>query len=375
MKKNTRGINYLLIELLISVLAFTFLFKGQIRMYTITALMVIYAVCMIKRFGLMKDNNYLKSYVNRVVIATLMAFLLVIYFIGLFIGFKKNLLNFSSFNIIKIVVTIILLTISQELIRYIIARNNPKEKMPVIAYAFIMVIVDIIMHSFMYNFHSREEVFIFISLIILPSIAKEMLSSFLVYKCSYVPSMIYRLAIGLYAYVFPIIPDLGNYLTAVIDIFLPFTIYYFASKTIRKHEKEALYYKKIVRKIVYIPLLIMVLIITSLITGIFKYKMIAVGSGSMEPTYIRGDAIIYEKEKPKNIDVGDILVFEKDNKLITHRVVKKSKVNNNIYFYTKGDANKSVDNFKITEEEVVGKVDLVVKYIGYPTLWLREVSE
>ena len=111
MKKNTRGINYLLIELLISVLAFTFLFKGQIRMYTITALMVIYAVCMIKRFGLMKDNNYLKSYVNRVVIATLMAFLLVIYFIGLFIGFKKNLLNFSSFNIIKIVVTIILLTI------------------------------------------------------------------------------------------------------------------------------------------------------------------------------------------------------------------------------------------------------------------------
>ena len=375
MKKNTRGINYLLIELLISVLAFTFLFKGQIRMYTITALMVIYAVCMIKRFGLMKDNNYLKSYVNRVVIATLMAFLLVIYFIGLFIGFKKNLLNFSSFNIIKIVVTIILLTISQELIRYIIARNNPKEKMPVIAYAFIMVIVDIIMHSFMYNFHSREEVFIFISLIILPSIAKEMLSSFLVYKCSYVPSMIYRLAIGLYAYVFPIIPDLGNYLTAVIDIFLPFTIYYFASKTIRKHEKEALYYKKIVRKIVYVPLLIMVLIITSLITGIFKYKMIAVGSGSMKPTYIRGDAIIYEKEKPKNIDVGDILVFEKDNKLITHRVVKKSKVNNNIYFYTKGDANKSVDNFKISEEEVVGKVDLVVKYIGYPTLWLREVSE
>ena len=110
-------------------------------------------------------------------------------------------------------------------------------------------------------------------------------------------------------------------------------------------------------------------------TGIFKYKMIAVGSGSMEPTYIRGDAIIYEKEKPKNIDVGDILVFEKDNKLITHRVVKKSKVNNNIYFYTKGDANKSVDNYKITEEEVVGKVDLVVKYIGYPTLWLREVSE
>ena len=375
MKKNTRGINYLLIELLISVLVFTFMFKGQVRMYTITALMVICAVCMIKRFGLMKDNNYLKSYVNRIVIATLMAFLLVIYFVGLFLGFKENIIEIKSLNILKIILPLIILIVSQELIRYIIARNNQKEKKPLIVYAFIMIIVDIIMHSFMYNFHSREEVFIFISLIILPSIAKEMLSSFLVYKCSYVPSLIYRLAIGLYAYVFPIIPNLGNYLTAVVDIFLPFTIYYFSARTIRKHEKEGLYYKKIIKRIVYVPLLVMVLIITSLITGIFKYKLIAIGSNSMNPTYLRGDAIIYEKEKPKDIDVGDILVFKKDGRLITHRVVKKTKVNEKVYFYTKGDANKSVDNFKINEEEVVGKVDLVVKYVGYPTLWIREVTE
>ena len=51
------------------------------------------------------------------------------------------------------------------------------------------------------------------------------------------------------------------------------------------------------------------------------------------------------------------------------------RYNEKVYFYTKGDANKSVDNFKINEEEVVGKVDLVVKYVGYPTLWIREVTE
>ena len=44
-----------------------------------------------------------------------------------------------------------------------------------------------------------------------------------------------------------------------------------------------------------IPIIIVLLTIIILVSGIFGYKMIAIGSNSMIPVYEKGDAIIYEK--------------------------------------------------------------------------------
>ena len=101
--------------------------------------------------------------------------------------------------------------------------------------------------------------------------------------------------------------------------------------------------------------------------------MIAIASNSMVPIYERGDAIIFEKIDKHYLENDDIIVFKKNDILVAHRIVKTKEVSSKLYFYTKGDANNSVDVEMVSEDEVLGIVRRVVKYIGYPTVWINEL--
>ena len=108
---------------------------------------------------------------------------------------------------------------------------------------------------------------------------------------------------------------------------------------------------------------------------IFRHKMIAIASNSMKPTFYRGDAIIYEKVSAKEINIGDVLVFNRDGKIITHRVVKIYKNNKKIAFVTKGDSNNSEDSGLVDSKDVLGRGEKIIKYIGYPTVLASEILE
>ena len=110
-----------------------------------------------------------------------------------------------------------------------------------------------------------------------------------------------------------------------------------------------------------------------LISGIFKYQLIAIASNSMVPVFSKGDGLLIEKCDVDNIEVGDILVFKNNNAVITHRVIKKEVVNNNVKFTTKGDNNKAKDEIISTSSNVIGKAHFAIKYIGYPTVWINEI--
>lgn len=123
-----------------------------------------------------------------------------------------------------------------------------------------------------------------------------------------------------------------------------------------------------------------------------EYPMLAVASGSMEPTLYKGDLIMVQgvldgydiKVGPKDsAEPGDIIVFHKPtdpSELIVHRAIDKELRGGTWYFQTKGDANSGADNWDgnwktdcdLAENYVVGKVVGHVSRIGYIPLFLRE---
>ena len=137
-------------------------------------------------------------------------------------------------------------------------------------------------------------------------------------------------------------------------------------------EKEMAPLNRLLIKVLSMILTMFLIFIVALISGIFKYKMIAIGSDSMNPIYYRGDAIIYEKDT--DIKKGDILVFEYNNSIITHRVINIIEEDGTKYFQTKGDNNDNPDLNLTSAEDVLGKVRFIVKYIGFPTIWFSERS-
>ena len=85
--------------------------------------------------------------------------------------------------------------------------------------------------------------------------------------------------------------------------------------------------------------------------NIFGYTFFEVATGSMEPTIDVGDVIIVKITN--EVNENDIIVCNKDNAFITHRLIKIEEDN----FITKGDANN-------TEDEPMQKSDLIGKVVN-----------
>ena len=95
------------------------------------------------------------------------------------------------------------------------------------------------------------------------------------------------------------------------------------------------------------------------------YEVYNVISGSMEPTYSKGDLIYVKAVNPKEIRVGDPITFVANENLViaTHRVVRVDAQNR--CFYTKGDANETEDQRPVRFENVKGVPQFSIPLLGY----------
>ncbi len=365
-----KNLKIYLIELIlfISIIVFNIFYQNTTYLYISIIILTVVSFLL---FGFHKDNSYIKGNVNRIIIAGLLSFFIVTYAIGLFVGFNKTPFLLTYSYILKVILFEFLVIFCEEILRYIIAKKSFDSKIPIIIFTIIMCVLNIIIEINGKNFSDREMVFIFTSVIIIPVISREVLCSYLTYNVSYIPSLLFKSIIILYEFVLPIIPNLGNYLYSVFNLILVYCIFYFSNRIIMYAEKSNKYSRKVTKGIIYIPILAILLVIVVLVSGFLKYKMIAVGSNSMLPTYEKGDAIVYEKVNVDDLKIGDIIAFKQSDVVITHRIVSIRK-NNTYVFKTKGDNNNAIDYFDVQGYNVLGKVIYKVKYIGYPTIWIND---
>lgn len=95
------------------------------------------------------------------------------------------------------------------------------------------------------------------------------------------------------------------------------------------------------------------------------FSVAVVSSGSMEPEISVDDMIVIKEQK--DYQKGDIITFERDGSLITHRIIEKSE---NSYM-TKGDANNAPDTKEVDFDDVVGKTVFVIPEAGRVIYYLR----
>lgn len=374
MKQNIKKIYLTEIIIFIFVIIFKFLIMDHFAFYANWVNGIFWfllLVFLILTGGFIKDKNYLKNSTIRIALIILLIYFFVSYFLGLFTGFNNTIYSKSFIGIMKNIVPLGLIIIFMELCRYLILKKEPN-KLQMIIITLLMISLNIIMTINNTTFDSIEKVFMILTAVVLPIAAREFLYTYITHNVSFVPTLILHLVIDLYVYILPIVPDFGNYITAVIGIVLPYMIYKQVSKNISYKEKYNLYGKKYFKKFTLTFILIVMLILTGLVSGFFKYQMVAIASDSMNPVYYRGDAVILIKETAENISEGDILVFKSNNMVITHRVVDISKSGGHYSFTTKGDNNETVDANFVKDDDVIGVVKYIVKYMGFPTVWFNK---
>lgn len=91
---------------------------------------------------------------------------------------------------------------------------------------------------------------------------------------------------------------------------------------------------------------------------ILGFSAAVVVSGSMEPSISVDDMIVIRRQDA--YEVGDVITFTADGSLVTHRVQDMTSTG----FLTQGDANDVPDLERVSAEQIVGKVVIVIPKVG-----------
>jgi signal peptidase len=268
--------------------------------------------------------------------------------------------------------------VTSEILRYEFITKGDRKRSLFILTLLLFVLIDTSVNMFTYNLNSGREVVEMLCLVFIPSISKNILLTYWMKKFGVLANILYLAIQSIISFLVPIIPDFNKYLQAIIAVVYPIIIYFITKRILKDTKNDDVEKNKKVKTISYIFLMIFIAIIVALTSGIFKYYFLTVGSGSMRNELQVGDVIIVKKLNENEFDeieVGTILVFKIENKVVVHRVIEIEKGNDYISIHTKGDNNKDRDNWVVKKENIIGLTKHKIPLIGLPSVWLYRVVE
>lgn len=306
-----------------------------------------------------------------------LAYIIIYLISGLFITFGKNPYSRTLIGIITNLWIFATVIISKEYIRYRLINNvYEKDKIKVAVY---ISVVYIILEMGLRRIVTAQLTPLFVmetvAQILLPLILKNLLYSYTAINSNYLPAMVYELGTNLYLWLSPILPNAPWIMVAIIDSVIPLILFLYIRY--EKNKKDIFRTKEKLmnsdpRNI--IPLTIGIVLAIWFAIGIFPIKPIAIATGSMEPELYVGDVAVIKKCEANDVEEGDIIEYQMEGYTVIHRIKSKTQKNGQFTFITKGDNNNTEDSEPVSEEQLIGKVIFKVRFLGFPAIWLHNLS-
>lgn len=369
-------IKILIFEIIILLLLTLNIFiQSILNKYIIVLFLLILILVFKKIFGIEKiKKRYTKDLIIDITITYLIFFILY-YLLGLITGFYRTNNYFTLYGIKNFIVPAILIVILKEYLRSLICTKYEESKTLYVVTFIMFVMLDLINLVKLSSLISTEGIFFFIATILLPAISNNIAANYIAKKSNYKINMYWLLILNIYVYILPIIPNTGDYILSIIRLLFPLIIYgrikiFFDKDKDREVTRD--YNKRQILPIIITSVIVLILVYFT--SGYFRYYAVAIASGSMEPQISKGDVVVIEKQyQYDDLKEGQIIAYKYKEVIVVHRINKIIKKENKYYFYTKGDANTAPDNYVISEEDIIGIVNLKIPYIGLPTVWLSEI--
>lgn len=207
-----------------------------------------------------------------------------------------------------------------------------------------------------------------------PALVGSFLLTYLSFNAGLASQLTLRLGVLAAELLPPIIPKLDWYMTGISSVILTVAVYVVIDRTRKDVEMDGRHYRH--TKHAYDVMFIVVMVaLVMFMTGFFSYKPEAIMSDSMNPVFARGAIVIVQKASAMDAQVGDIVQYNMPDHSITHRVVQIQLApdgSGTRLYITKGDNSPSQDA-PVKPEQIVGIVRAEIPYIGYPSVWLKEI--
>lgn len=321
------------------------------------------------------EKKRLKSEIISYILIAAFSYVIVYIVSGLFLTFGKNPFSTSIRGYILNLWITMSVIIAREYIRYKLINNvYDKDKVLIgVLITFVYVIIDLGMYRFINNDSiSFLTIVKLVAQVLLPSIAKNILFSYLASFTNYVPAILYEFIINTYMWIAPVLPNSPWIVTVIIDSMIP-TIVFLYVRYLRLRNDLFKSREKLInsdpRNI--ITLVVIVVLATWFALGIFPIVPVAIATASMMPEIHVGDVAIIKKCNVNDVEIGDVIQYKAEEYTVVHRVIEKRQNNGEFTFITKGDNNSSPDAKAVREDQLIGKAIYKIRYIGYPAIWLH----
>ena len=368
----------ILIYGLLSNLRFVYGLNG-LYLYIVNPIFwIIFCIVLFFTLGTLYTNTKLRKKIIQYTTVATLTYLIVYMLSGLFVTFGENPYSTTLKGLIINLWSLGIPIFAKEYIRYKLINNvydRDKVKFAILISA-VYIIIDIQYTSFIGQTIATLTIVKYISQVIIPNIAKNVLFSYIAIQGDYLPAILYQLVTNLYYWVSPILPNSPWAMTAIIDTVIPIILFLYI-----RYEKVKLVPQKDRRMVIdtnpgsVIPLVITIVLVIWFALGIFPVKPIAIATGSMEKEICVGDVAIIKKCNSNDVNVGDIIEYQMEGYTVVHRIIEKRQNNGRFSFITKGDNNNAPDRDEVKEDQLIGKVIFKIKYIGYPAIWMHLLQD
>lgn len=297
--------------------------------------------------------------------------------IGIVDGLGKSPYDHSLQGITINLIAVGSFLLATELVRYYLVNSLTKKENYLV---FMLVASFIALSSISPNHYMKikdfEGVVKFAAQYVAPEFCHNLLATYLAFLGGPLPSLIYMGLIKAFNWFSPILPNFKWLTAALVGVLCPvFSLgimqnaYLSEAKLLKAEDKEE------ENPLGWIATTLTSIAIIWFAVGVFPIYPSVIATGSMEPLIKPGDVILvkkaYELSDLENFQVGDILQFERDGILISHRIIEIIEKDGNKSFHTKGDNNSVPDHELIKPEQVRGVIVKVVPKVGWPTLLMK----
>lgn len=377
MKKSSLILSLEMIILIMFLFLNSFVFKIK-NTYVFFGILVFLSLITYFIVGYEKQTQRNKKDVFLNIVSYLLIYFLVTYIFGLATGFVRTAYSLSVNNILKNIFPYLVIILVREFFRYLYFCKAKESKLLIFFGMLFFILLDVNLNIHLYNISKLEGLIKMVSIVIFPSISKNILLSYLTVKSGYKNTIFYSCVMELNKFFLPIFPDFGEYIMTLINVLFPLGVLYGIIDKFKFNEKRRItssrYHSK--NLLFYSIITFILLIIIMLTSGYFKYYALTIGSGSMEKTISKGDVVIVRKLKQNELNKlrvkKHILVYNHGGQIIVHRLVEIKEIGKKTFYITKGDNNLTKDSYNVEPKDVIGIVSFKIKYIGYPTVSLNE---
>lgn len=325
--------------------------------------------CLIIRKRLTLSVNKREAILLSGVLAVL--FVMLILFSGLWFGFYKNPYFMKPDTLLKVALPLAVIIIATEVIRFVFI--SQKNGVVSVTAFVICVIAEALTAATIPELVSFNRFMDLVGLTLFPAVLSNVYYHFSAKRFGMLPNIAFRLIITLYVYFIPTTSGMSEALLSCLKMLLPIVMLVLVSAMYEKKQKKATKKGGKLSAVGTVIAVTVMILVAMLISCQFRFGAIVVATESMTGEINKGDMIIYERYDDQKIEEGQVIVFLDNNRRIIHRVVGIETVDGEVRYITKGDANDDNDLGYRVRSDIVGLTDVKIAFIGYPTLWLREL--